>query len=206
MRTLPQPSVSPRPLALSVSRPFSTTGFVSMHSPRNTHLNASFGSTNGRYSQSMASMVSMQSSSYLKSRGEQITHSTCRERAGALGNTPASLVGYSSEGTPMRGVSSFPFEKQQCAYIDDFTASTADRLAHPFSPITEVNADSSAHNIMTGSAFGAKMEGESTYKRNYKFGVGSKGRPFVTQNNPGLRAEEMITVGQFTSIPGLRGF
>lgn len=200
-----QPSVSPRPLALS-PRPFTTAGFVSMHSPRNTHLNSSFGSTTNRYSQSVANMVNMQSSTYLKSRGEQMARSTCRERAGALGNTPSSIVGYSSEGTLMRGVTSFPFEKQQCAYIDDFTASTADRLGHPFSPITEINADSSAHNIMTGSAFGGKIEGESTYKRNYKYGVGSKGKPFVSQNSPGLRAEEMITVGQFTSIPGLRGF
>lgn len=53
--------------------------------------------------------------------------------------------------------------------------------------------------------FAGQKGGElgSTYKRDFSRGVG--GRPFGSKD-PGLRSEEMITVGQFTAVPGLRSW
>ena len=103
------------------------------------------------------------------------------------------------------------------------------RLAHPYNAITENNADSVAHNIISGSAFSAPGGHQSEYKRVYAtspmpsamssprvpLAPSSKGKPFggssfgggssrfgqtSASDNPGLRSEEMITVGQYTPV------
>jgi len=157
------------------------------------------------------------SSSYLRSRGAMTASpltmrgGTSRERGGASGNqlvSPALQRKISSNGTPMRGVMSFPFDKQQTAYIEEFAPSIASQLVHPFNAITENNADSTSFNIITGSAYQGAAPLHSEYKRQFKYGAGSflapvKRRTFGS-DNPGLRSEEMITVGQYT--PVLRSF
>lgn len=140
----------------SPSRPFTVHQFAHVQSPRNAALigngmNAGFGSVQDRY-KSMQSHCSSQTSSYFKERAAAIAHSTVRERSGASGNTPRAVAGYSQNGAPMRGVTAFPFEKQQAAYVEDFAAVVASQLIHPYQSITENNADSTQYNIITGSA------------------------------------------------------
>ena len=190
---------------------------LAMQDPRNKHLSQlaqAFGSPRDRYrivSHSMTSTAlgSASPSKYFKVRGEVIARSTTRERSGASGNCPVTVMGYSRDGTPMRGVSAFPFEKQQNAYVEDFAPIVANQLVHPFNAITENNAASTAHNIITGSAYHAALDAASEYKREYKHGAGAfaqidskRGRPFgsFAPMNPGLRSEEMITVGQYTPV------
>jgi len=154
------------------------------------------------------------SSRYLRSRGAMtaMRGGTSRERGGAAGNelvSPALSRKISSDGTPLRGVTAFPFDKQQTAYIDDFAPSIAFHLVHPYNAITENNADSTSFNIITGSAYQGAAPLHSEYKRQFKYGAGSflapvkRHQPFGS-DNPGLRSEEMITVGQYT--PVLRSF
>jgi len=169
-----------------------------------------FGSPRDRYqtlASSIASSKAASPSKYFKDRGEHLARSTAREKCGASGNSPAVLAGYSQNGAPMRGVTSFPFEKQQNAYVEEFAPIVANQLVHPFNAITENNADSTAHSIITGSAYSVSAQHASEYKRAYQFGAGaysaraasprtfSKGPAF-----PGLRSEEMITVGQYTPV------
>ena len=134
-------------------------------------LTTAFGATRERYPGYMAhsgaitarssTALSMSSSStYLRSRGLQhgsplSARSSQRERGGAAGNqimTPALQRRIAPGGTPMQGVTSFPFNKQQSAYIEEFAPSVAMSLVHPFQAITENNADSTSFNIITGSA------------------------------------------------------
>lgn len=213
-----------------MERPY--TSAASLRSPSTSHMprfHESFGSTNGRYmnpsmsrkslsqgTQSSGSFMSSPSSSYLRSRGAMtatpMRGGTSRERGGAAGNqlvSPSLSRKLAPEGTPLRGVTAFPFDKQQTAYIDDFAPSIAYHLVHPFNAITENNADSTSFNIITGSAYQGTAPLHSEYKRQFAFGAGNfrapakRHMPFGA-DNPGLRSEEMITVGQYT--PVLRSF
>ena len=150
MSMSPRLSVQSSPRSTASGRPITVHRFA--HSPRNAVLmqSAGFGSVQDRYK--TLSISSSQSSKYFKERGAAIARSTTRERSGASGNTPAAVVGYSREGAPMRGVTAFPFEKQQAAYVEEFVPVVANTLVHPYNAITENNADSTEFNIITGSA------------------------------------------------------
>jgi len=216
------------PCAAVERRPFTQSSASLNGGPMNhPRLTTAFGSTRERYPGHMAhsgaitarssTALSMSSSStYLRSRGLQhgsplSARSSQRERGGAAGNhlmTPALQRRIAPGGTPMQGVTSFPFNKQQSAYIEEFAPSVAMSLVHPFQAITENNADSTSFNIITGSAYQGGAPLSSEYKRQFKYGAGSfnaqgKRKPFGS-DNPGLRSEEMITVGQYT--PVLRSF
>ena len=193
----PRSYLSPRS-----SRPFTShSGLVSnkpMHASH-SHLAQAFGSPRDRYKAMSVSITSSSATSpskYFKARSEAIMRSSNRERSGAAGSTPETIMGYNKGGTPMRGVTAFPFEKQHQAYVDQFAPIVASQLVHPFNAITECNAASTAHNIITGSAYKLSAEARSEYKREYHSGFGL---PFRT-DNPGLRSEEMITVGQCPSV------
>jgi hypothetical protein len=79
---------------------------------------------------------------------------TAREKGGCSGNLSPSIADYGAlkSGAPMRGVTAYPFDKQQGMYIDQFAPIVASQLVHPYNALTENNADSIAHNIITGSA------------------------------------------------------
>ena len=114
-----------------------------------------------------------------------------RERSGAAGKDIVSPSQSLRDGAPMRGVSSFPYDPQQSQYIDDFARSSppASPTLTRASPST--NADSISFNVITGTAYSTPGVQSSEYKRS--FNGASLRKPFGA---PGLRSEEMITVGQ----------
>ena len=114
-----------------------------------------------------------------------------RERSGAAGKDIVSPSQSLRDGAPMRGVSSFPYDPQQSQYIDDFAPIVASRIAHPYQGITLTNADWISFNVITGTAYSTPGVQSSEYKRS--FNGASLRKPFGA---PGLRSEEMITVGQ----------
>lgn len=193
-------SLSPR-----ASRPFTTPshalGGTRELAASLAESQPGFGLPRQRYQQISARSTSP--SRYFKARGDLIARSA-RERSGASGNSP--IAGYSQCGAPMRGVTSYPFEKQQNAYVEQFAPIVANQLVHPYQAITENNADSIPHNIITGSAYSASALQMSEYKRAYPQ-MAMKRKPFgrtttISQADcfPGLRSEEMITVGQYTPV------
>jgi len=123
-------------------------------------------------------------------------------------------------GAVMRGVTSYPFDPSQSAYVEEFAPIVAASLVHPYNAITETNADSMPHNIITGSAFVPPTQHHSEYKREYAAGLGGfnisnaptpRLKPWQSNADPslglsartkfpGLRSEEMITVGQYTPV------
>ena len=127
-------------------------------------------------------------------------------------------------GTPLRGVTAFPFDRQQSTYIQECAPLVAARLSHPYQSLTERNSDSTAFNLITGSAFQGPQGHASEYKREYNgrspqaraqtsigtprgspsgSGRRSSRQPFQQpMESPGLRSEELITVGQY--VPVLR--
>jgi hypothetical protein len=110
------------------------------------------------------------------------------------------MPGASFQGTPMRGVTAYPFDKQMSVYVSDFSPVVAQRLSHPYQSLTERNADSIDFNIFTGSAYHPPVTAHTEYRRSFQ-GMGAR-RGFDRPLSPGLRSEQLITVGQY--VPVLR--
>ena len=80
--------------------------------------------------------------------------------------------------------------------VSDFAPIVAQRLSHPYQALGERNAESIAFNLFTGSAYSPPVDNHSEYKREYRR------RQTFSSGSPGLRSEELITVGQY--VPVLR--